>query len=146
MYNVLFIILTSRSFVGSKTLFFLVYIDRVSEQKYRGVLLDDKLNFKPQHSLLINKLTDTLRALRIIKNHVPTEALIQFFNAHFMIHLYYCAFIYAKLTKDEIKRIQVLQNRCIKAIFKLDSRHDSVDLYKSFMTKRYQQKASFTLH
>jgi len=68
-------------------------IDRVSEQKYLGVLLDDKLNFKPQHSLLINKLTDTLRALRIIKNHVPTETLIQFFNAHFMSHLYYCAYM-----------------------------------------------------
>jgi len=110
-------------------------IKRVQEQKYLGIIIDENLNFKSHHELLIKKLTDTLRALRIIRNYLPRKALIEFFNAHFLSHVYYCAFIYAKLTKDEIKRIQILENRCIKTIFKLDSRHATVDLYKSYMER-----------
>jgi hypothetical protein len=110
-------------------------IHRVDEQKYLGIVLDNNLNFKAQHAVIIDKLMDTLKALRIIKHHIPISLLIQFFNAHFMSHVYYCSFIYAKLNKEEIKRMQVLQNRCIKCIFKLDSTHDTIDLFKSYLTK-----------
>lgn len=110
-----------------------IRIDKVKEQKYLGIIIDDNLNFKSQAEELIGKISDSLKALRIIRNHLPTHALLQFFHAHFMSHLYYCAFIYSKLTKEELKRIQRLQNWCIKAIFRLDSTHETVDLFKTYM-------------
>lgn len=108
-------------------------ISIVKEQKYLRIILDENLNFKQQFETLIDKLTDTLKALRIIRNYLPIDALLKFFHAHFMSHLYYCAFIYAKMTKEELKRLQRLQNWCIKAIFRLDSTHETADLYKNYM-------------
>jgi hypothetical protein len=104
-------------------------IVRVEQQKYLGIMFDEKMDFKLQCDALLDKLTDVVRALRIIKNHLPTESLLQFFHAHFMSHIHYCAFLYAKFTKDNVLRMQRLQNWCIKAIFNLDKKHSTVDLY-----------------
>ena len=61
--------------------------------------------------------------------------LIQFYHAHFMSHLYYCSFLIVKFTKEDTLRIQRLQNRCIKMIFNLDSRHSTEDLFISYEHK-----------
>ncbi|KAL7012693.1 hypothetical protein ACKWTF_014992 [Chironomus riparius] len=58
--------------------------------------------------------------------------LLQFFNAHIMSHLHYCSFLYVKLNQADILRLQRLQNRCIRLIFGLDSRHSTLDLFKSY--------------
>jgi hypothetical protein len=108
-------------------------IQRVDQQKYLGIMFDNKLNFNEQCDNLLDKLTDAVRALRIIKHHLPTESLLQFFHAHFMSHIHYCAFLYAKFTKENILRMQRLQNWCIKAIFNLDKRHNTVDLYSNII-------------
>ena len=83
-------------------------------------------------SNLIEKLTQSSRALSIIKHHLPQELLLQFFNAHIMSHLYYCSFLFAKFTQDEILRLQRIQNRCIRQIFGLDSRHSTLDLFQTY--------------
>jgi len=82
---------------------------------------------------LVEKLTQSCRALSIIKHHLPKELLLQFFHAHVMSHLSYCPFLFAKLTQEEILRLQKIQNRCIKHIFRLDSRHSTLDLFKTYL-------------
>jgi exonuclease III len=109
-----------------------IKISRVTSHKFLGVQIDDKFNFKEHVSLLVDKLTQACRALSIIRHHLPQQLLLQFYHAHFMSHLHYCCFVLAKISKDEIMRIQRLQNRCIKLIFNLDARHSTVDLFKSY--------------
>ena len=86
------------------------------------------MDFKLHCDAVIDKLTDTVKALRIIKHYLPKESLIQFFHAHFMSHIHYCAFLYAKFTKENILRMQRLQNWCVKTIFNLDMKHSTLDL------------------
>jgi hypothetical protein len=105
----------------------LVEIHRVDQQKYLGVWFDDEMSFKLHCYAILDKLTDAVRALRIIRNYLPRESLIQFFHAHFMSHI---AFLYAKFAKEDIMR---LQNYCIKAIFNLDKQHSTVDLYTNII-------------
>jgi hypothetical protein len=108
-------------------------IARVESHKFLGVTIDDKFNFNEQFSNLLNKLTQVCRVLSIISHHLPREMLLDFFNGHFMSHIYYCSFIYTKLSSEQIVRLQRLQNRCIKKIFNLDSQHSTIDLFKTFM-------------
>jgi hypothetical protein len=102
--------------------------------KFLGVTFDEKFNFKPHHANLTTKLTQSSRALSIIKHHIPRDMSLQFFNAHFMSHLYYCPFLFAKFTQDEISRLQKMQNFCIKKIFNLDPCHSTIDIFKSYAT------------
>jgi hypothetical protein len=69
--------------------------------------------------------------MTIIKHHLPRELLLKFFHAHFMSHLHYCSFLFVKFNQDDIKKIQVLQSRCIKQIYGLDTRHPTTDLFKT---------------
>lgn len=108
-------------------------IERVESQKFLGVIVDDKFSFNEQFKNLMNKLTQVCRVLSIIKHHLPREMLLDFFNGHFMSHIYYCSFIYAKLSSEQILRLQRLQNRCIKKIFCLDIQHSTLDLFKTYM-------------
>ncbi|KAG5667195.1 hypothetical protein PVAND_015186 [Polypedilum vanderplanki] len=50
-----------------------------------------------------------------------------------MSHLYYCGFIYSHLNSNDIRRIQTLQNRCIKLIFNLDNLHPTTQLFNDYM-------------
>ena len=109
-----------------------IKIDRVASHKFLGILVDEKFKLKEHFQSLIEKLIQSCRALSIIRHHLPRELLIQFYHAHFMSHIYYCSFLYIKFTKEEIMRIQRLQNRCIKIMFNLDSRHSTIDLFTSF--------------
>ena len=108
-------------------------ITRVESHKFLGVTIDDKFNFNEQFSNLVSKLTQICRVLSIIKHHLPQEMLIDFFNGHFMSHLYYCSFLYAKLGSEQILRLQRLQNRCIKKIFNLNNQHSTIDLFTTYM-------------
>ena len=109
-----------------------IKITRVDLQTFLGVKLDDKFKFKEQFAALVDKLTQSCRALSIIRHHLPRDMLLQFFNAHIMSHLHYCSFLYVKLNQADILRLQRLQNRCIRMIFGLDSRHSTLDLFKSY--------------
>ena len=107
-------------------------IARVTSQAFLGVKLDEALKFKEQYAALVDKLTQSCRALSIIRHHLPREMLIQFFNAHIMSHFHYCSFIYVKLNQAEILRLQRIQNRCIRMIFNLDPQHSTVDLFRTY--------------
>lgn len=108
-------------------------IDRESLVSYFGWFLGAISAYS--YDALINKLTQVCRVLSIIRHHLPREMLIQFFNAHFMSHLHYSSFIYARLKGFELMRIQRLQNRCVKQIFFLHPRHPTSELYKNIMPK-----------
>ena len=110
-----------------------INIQRVTSSKFLGVTVDEDFNFKEHHSNLMEKLTQSCRALSIIRHHLPRELLLQFFNGHIMSHLYFCPFIFAKFTQEEITRLQRIQNRCIKLIFGLDVCHSTIDLFKTYV-------------
>lgn len=107
-------------------------IFRTSNLMFLGIQLDERLNCKEQFERLVEKLTQSSRALSIIKHHLPRDMLLQFFHAHIMSHLQYFSFLYVKLNQMEITRLQRIQNRCIKLIFNLDPQHSTTDLFKSF--------------
>lgn len=109
-----------------------ISIARVTSQTFLGIKLDEKFKFKEQYEGLIDKLTQSCRALSIIRHHLPQEMRIQFFNAHVMSHLHYCSFIYLKLNQAEILRLQRIQNRCIRMIFNLDPQHSTIDLFRTY--------------
>jgi hypothetical protein len=106
-------------------------IIRTNTQKFLGILIDDKLKFNEQFSALHNKLIQSCRVISIIRHQLSQEMLLQYFHAHFLSHLNFCAFLLAKMTQEEVSRLQTLQNKCLKIIYGLDSTHPTIDIYKN---------------
>ncbi|KAG5674350.1 hypothetical protein PVAND_004325 [Polypedilum vanderplanki] len=112
--------------------------EEVEVLRYLGVLIDNTLKMTTQYGQVVNKLTMSLRALRIVRNFLPSPILWQFYNAYVGSHLNYCNFVLIRLSVKCIKRLQSLQSRAIKLVFGLELTFQTLDLFKELFLIHYQ--------
>ena len=106
-------------------------IKQVSEARYLGVILDEKLNFKKQYESVKNKLESTVRALICTRNLLNYRAKFQLYNALFESHVNYCAISYMdKLSKGQIQNLKRLQKKAIRLIFNASKFSHTENLFK----------------
>ena len=106
-------------------------IKQVSEARYLGVILDEKLNFKKQYESVKNKLESTVRALICTRNLLNYRAKFQLYNALFESHVNYCAISYMdKLSKGQIQNLKRLQKKAIRLIFNASKFSHTDNLFK----------------
>lgn len=93
-------------------------LQRVSEIKFLGVWLDDKLNFSKQFEELKKKLEDAVKALICARNTMNYKTKLLVYNALFKPHLEYCSITYMdKLNKSQLESLFKLQKQAIRLIF-----------------------------
>ena len=87
------------------------------ETKFLGLWLDDGLNWKKHHTVLINKLNQGLNMIKKAKNLLNTYSLLSLYYAHFHSHLSYGIVVWGGMYgKGMLNKLQNLQNKCIKII------------------------------
>lgn len=59
------------------------------------------------------------------------KVLLQFYYAHIHSRLSYLILSWGRACKSKLKKLQTIQNRCIKAIFKLPHLYPSLQLYSN---------------
>ena len=89
--------------------------------KYLGVLLDDKLNFKPHILQLETKLAKAVGSLSLSKlRHIlPLSALRLLYYSLIHSHLLYALPIWGSTFPAYFKKLQCLQNKSIRIIFNI---------------------------
>jgi hypothetical protein len=100
--------------------------------RYLGVQVDNKLRMTNYVEDLIVKVSQSIRALNIVKGHLPTQQMLQYYHAFIGSHLYYCSFLISRLNAGQIQRIQVMQNRSLKIVFGLHHRTPTIDLFTKY--------------
>ena len=95
-------------------------ISRVSDSKYLGLVLDDKLSWSKHIDELNEKLTKTVQAYKIVTNYLNTPAKYMVYYAYFYSRIQYGCEIYSTAQNKKIKSIQVKQNRALKVLFRKD--------------------------
>ena len=92
-------------------------IKPVSETKFLGLWLDQKLTWKKHYTELINKLNQGLNLLRKAKNVLNAQSLLSLYYAHFHSHLTYAMVVWSGMySKGMLNKLQKMQNRCIKVV------------------------------
>ena len=61
---------------------------------------------------------------------VPRHALLKFYHAFIHSQLNYLILVWGRATISLLRRLQTLQNRCLKTIFNLPIRHSTAQLYR----------------
>ena len=106
-------------------------ITRVSSQRYLGIIIDDKLNFKKQAEKLIKKLREATNALRCCRYALNFKAKRTLYFSLFNSHLEYGAYCYQdKLNKIQWQKITKLQKKCIRILFNAKNRTHTGKLFK----------------
>ena len=133
-------------------------IEQVPEQKFLGVYIDQRLNWKYHINHKNNQLSRNIGVISRLKNFLPCKTLQIIYNSIIMPHLSYGVIAWGNTCKREIKRMSSLQKRAIRIIhkkkfnshtgplFKLTNSPTLEDLYVLQCCKLVHKKINQTLH
>ena len=94
-----------------------IEIKRVSETKFLGVILDDKLSWDAHISSLIKKLRCSTGQLNRIKECVPKHLHKTLYHTLFESHLTYGITVWGGVSKSKLNPIFVAQKHCMRVMF-----------------------------
>lgn len=118
-------------------------LEFVNELKYLGVILDDNLDFKKNCNYVASKMARKNGLLMRIGNSLNMQQKIQVYKTTIEPHLNYCSTILFLSNKEDINRLQKIQNRCMRNILKVDRRYSSENLLKTLEFLSVDQRIKF---
>lgn len=95
-----------------------VIIERVSEIKYLGVQLDDKLKFNKYADIIIKKLNKKLGLFRRINGKLNDSCKLIFYKSLVQAHIDYCSFVFDFFDKSYVEKMRIIQNKFLRIITK----------------------------
>ena len=92
-------------------------IRQVTETKFLGVIIDDKLNWKPHIEALIKKLKSACGRIYKIKNCLPENLHKLIYHTLFESHLGFAISVWGGVSNNRLKPIFLTQKKCIRIMF-----------------------------
>lgn len=92
-------------------------IEEVSETKFLGVIIDNRLSWIPHIENLHKKLKLATGVLSRIKHNIPTENLKSIYHALFESHMTYCITVFGGVSNVHLEKLFRTQKHCIRILF-----------------------------
>ena len=105
-------------------------IHKVNQTKFLGVIIDDRLSFRPHIENTENKVSKGLYALRTAQNFLPKKHLGLIYHALVAPHLSYGINFWHSTTKNHLHKLTVLQKKAIRTISNAEYNAPSAPLFK----------------
>ena len=86
----------------------------VNHVKYLGMYIDKYLSWNYHIQQLSKKLSRANGILSKLRHNAPFETCLQVYYAFFYSHLIYCCNVWGLTSEENIKKIEVLQKKCIR--------------------------------
>ena len=93
-----------------------VNLERVYENKFLGVVIDDKICWKPHIKHIQTKLSRSISVLCKAKHFLNNKSLHIRYNSLILPYLYYCSEIWVNTYKSSLQPLCILQKRAIRII------------------------------
>lgn len=106
-------------------------ISRVTEVKYLGLIINNKLNWTSHIDQIKTKIGCLIGALRQARHFLPKCSQIKIYFAHIYSHLNYLSPIWGNAPLYKIKELCILQNKAMKIILKKPRLTTSSSLYNA---------------
>ncbi len=89
---------------------------KFTNSKYLGMFMDSNLRWDDHINNMVSKIYTKIGILRSLRNIVPTDTLIQIYNAIVQPHLDYGNAVYDSASQTSKNRLQMLQTRAARLI------------------------------
>ena len=127
-------------------------IQRVSQTKFLGVIIDDQLSWKPHLLNLNKKLRSACGRIYRIKKCLPESLHKQIYHSLFESHLGFAISVWGGVSRNQLSPLFITQKKCVRMIFgdnehyinkfmtcarvrPLDNQHLGADFYRKESTK-----------
>lgn len=94
-----------------------IELKQVTEIKFLGVILDEKLNWKPHIDYLCNKLKTCTGVISRIRHSIPQKHHCSLYHTLFESHLQYCISVWGGAPQNQLEKLFVIQKKCIRILF-----------------------------
>ena len=92
-------------------------IKEVSETKFLGVIIDNKLSWIPHIENLYKKLKSANGMLKRIKNNISRENYKSIYYALFESHMRYCITVFGGASAKHLEKLFRVQKHCVRILF-----------------------------
>lgn len=106
-----------------------ITIERVFSMKYLGLTFDVHMLWQDHINTISNKIAPLVGLLRKLSFFVPSRVLLMIYFSFIHSRLSYGLVIYGTATATRLKKLQTLQNKSIKAVYRLPILFSTKDLY-----------------
>jgi hypothetical protein len=110
-------------------------IEQAKSLKYLGCIFDNHLTMTEHIDYILKRINPIVSVLSRLKWSLPSNILLNIYYAHVHSHLLYAISIYGNASSENIKKLQVAQNRALKSVFKLQFDHPTQDIYTTLSGK-----------
>ena len=93
-----------------------VHIEKLTEARFLGVIVDDKFTWKSHIHAIKTKMARYVGILFKIKFHVPLKVRLQIYHSFVQSHLNYCSLLWGFACKSLIDSIFVKQKKAMRAV------------------------------
>jgi hypothetical protein len=114
-------------------------IKRVTQTKFLGVIIDDKLSWDAHIKQLTKKLASCSGILNQIKDNIPCELHKNLYHTLFESHLTYGLTVWGGVSNNKLLPLFRIQKRCVRILF--GDREAYLDKFKTCArTRRYGEQ------
>nr|XP_049573449.1 uncharacterized protein LOC125966909 [Syngnathus scovelli] len=95
-------------------------IERVQENKFLGVIIDDRLSWKPHIKNVKSKISRSMAVIYKAKELLDYHSLRTLYCSLVLPYLHYCAEVWGNTYKTSLQPLIILQKRAIRTIHKVN--------------------------
>jgi hypothetical protein len=118
-------------------------IERVEVSKFLGILVDDKVSWKPHIQNVQSKLSRTLAGMYHARPFVSDSTMTTIYNALFLPHLSYCAEIWGNTYNSSLSKIIITQKKAVRLICRSDKFTRSNPLFGKLNLLKFRDLVEF---
>lgn len=120
-------------------------IEKVSTIKYLGIQIDDKLSFKEQVTICNRKAACKTNMLYRISKKLTFDTRKVIYNSFIQPQFQYCSTIYINCNKEDIEKLQLIQNRAMRIVLNCEYLTPSVFMIRALNWLSISQQIKFNV-
>ena len=106
------------------------FIQETDQTKFLGLILDNRLTFKPHINYILSKISRSVGVLFKLNSTLPTRILKMLYNSLILPYLNYGVECWHAAPNYALNKLQVLQKKAVRAIFNLSFNAHTNDYFK----------------
>jgi len=101
----------------------------VDKCKFLGIIIDDKINWKPHILAITSTIARNLGVIRRIRQNIYSKTTLLLYDAMILPHLTYCNLILANCARSHLIKFYCLQKKAFRLVFLDDKYTHSASLF-----------------
>ena len=121
-------------------------ITEVEDVKYLGLTIDYKLRYDKYMLELVGKLNRAIGVLRRASKYIDQKTRVMLYNTLILPHIDYCSTVWgSSISKQDIKKLQRLQNCSMRVILECHPRTHTKDMLDCLKWLSVEQRLDFNM-